>query len=312
MRKTIGVAFGGGGARGPAHIGVIKALRQTPELCPSIVAGTSAGSIAATMYAAEVVQEEMERTALEFDWFRDVIRFSDTVRMVIEGEHGGLVSNKRLGERINGLIHGRGFDQLQTDLAICATDIDSQTRVIFTSPRVAQRIDSGELEHFLPPPVAGKPGYKTVVISDYHDIGQAVRASCAVPGIFTPVRIRGMRLVDGGVLDQVPVDVVRAMGADITVGISLALSYAPDRLTKLPHVLGAMVGMMGIHQLRRSLDLADIGFQITGIDQMSPLRAHQPDLIALGESDMTRHIPTLTERVQALNGAAEQLGFGHT
>ncbi|NOY08351.1 MAG: hypothetical protein GXP33_05880 [Spirochaetes bacterium] len=304
--KKIGVAFGGGGARGLAHLGVIRALKNRKHFLPEIVAGTSAGSIAAVLYASGLSQVEIEETAREFDWFRNVISFSDTVRNHLSRKRGGLVSNAKLGDSINRLLSGCSFNELNTDLAIVATNIEEKSRVIFTSRRVAEKIKTEELENFLPKPEGDLPGCDTVVVSDYDDVGMAVRASCAVPGVFLPVEIKGMRLLDGGVVDQVPVDVVKAMGADITVGVSLALSFIPHKYTTAVHSLSGMVGLLGVQQLRKNLEAADIGFQIKGIERRSPFNSKQYDLIDIGEEQMNllldeyeRKMNTLSKRLFA-------------
>jgi NTE family protein len=291
VAKRVGVAFGGGGARGLAHIGVIRALRNHPASLPFVVSGTSAGSIAAVLYAAGFPQAELESEARRFEWFRNVIRLSDTVRAVVRRErHGGLVSNALLGDTVNALLGGRSFDDLPVDVAVVAADIEHRRRVIFTSVRVAKRLRMRELERYLEPPVDDLPGCETLVISDVPDVGLAVRASCAVPGIFLPVEIGGMRLVDGGVVDQVPVDVVRAMGATFTVGVSLAMGYAPEEIHRPAGAVAAVIGILGQHTVRRSLDLADVGFQISGIESRSLVDIHQLDLIDQGERDTEAHL----------------------
>ena len=171
-------------------------------------------------------------------------------------------------------------------MAVVATDLEKRSRVIFTSRRVASRLDQRELTVFLPEPTETLPGCRTEIISDYDDVGMAVRASCAVPGVFLPVEIHGRRLLDGGLVDQVPVDVVRAMGADFTIGISLALAFIPQKLNSTPSVLSGMVGVLGVQQLRKSLDRADIGFQIHGIDRRSLIDPKQLDLLGIGEANM--------------------------
>lgn len=285
------MAFGGGGARGLAHIGVIRALRKRPASLPRIVAGTSAGSIAAVLYAAGIPQDELERAAADFDWFRHVIKFSDTVRSVVGGGlRAGLVSNAALGDTINSLIGGRSFDDLEIDAAVVAVDLENRRRVVFTSSRAARRLKMRELERYLPPPADGLPGFPTTVVSDLRDVGLAVRASCAVPGIFLPVPAAGMRLWDGGVVDQVPVDVVRALGATFTVGVSLAIGYTPVRITRPAGAIAGMVGIMGLLHVRRSLELADVGFQISGIESRSLVDTHQLDLIERGERDAEEHL----------------------
>jgi len=294
--KRIGIAFGGGAVRGIAHIGALRALRNRPRYLPSIAAGTSAGSIVAALYAAGLKQEKLEELVREFDWFHHVISLSDTVHRVIDKRQGGLVSNAKLGNTMNALLEGRSFDDLEIDLAVVATDLDNRRRVIFTSRRVAKRLIQKELTQFLPEPTDSLPGCVTEIISDCKDIGMAVRASCAVPGVFMPVRVQGMRLLDGGLVDQVPVDVVRAMGANVTIGISLALAFIPQKFKSTPSILSGMVGMLGVQQLRKNLDRADIGFQIQGIDRRSLIDPKQLDLLDIGESNMNERLDAWESR----------------
>jgi len=295
--KKIGVAFGGGGARGLAHVGVLRALNKRREYLPHLVAGTSAGSIVAALYAAGLSQEAIEETATSFDWFQNVINIADTVKHVLESKRGGLVSNEKLGRTINNLLQGKSFKDLPIDLAVTATDIEHRRRVIFASPRVAKRMKTRVLSRFLPEETHCKPGCSTIVVSDFDDIGTAVRASCAVPGVFLPVEIGKMRLLDGGLIDQVPVDVVKAMGADFTIGVSLSMTHLTDGLSSVTSVLSGMVSVMGIHQLRASLDLADIGFQITGIEKRSVIDPKQLDLVDIGERDMQLWFRELDKRL---------------
>jgi len=303
----IGVAFGGGGARGLAHVGVLRALHKRREYLPSLVAGTSAGSIVAALYAAGLSQEAIEETTTNFDWFHDVINIADTVKHALELKSGGLVSNEKLGRTINNLLQGKSFKDLRTDLAVTATDIEHQRRVIFTSPRVARRIKTRILSRFLPEETHWKPGCSTTVVSDFDDVGTAVRASCAIPGVFLPVEIGKMRLLDGGPIDQVPVDVVKAMGADFTIGVSLSLTHLSGGLSNVASVLSGMVSVMGIHQLRASLDLADIGFQISGIEKRSFIDPKQPDLIDIGERDMEHWLREMDKRLDLRLGLLPRL-----
>lgn len=299
--KKLGVAFGGGGARGLAHIGVLRTLRREGML-PRIVAGTSAGSIAAALYAAGLSQAAIEESVAGFDWFSNVIDLTDTVRNLLGNRRGGLLSNSRLRDTINRLVGGRSFDDLEVDLAVTASDIEGRRRVIFTSRRAASGLRRQELDRFLPPPEDSLPGVDTIVISDLDDIGEAVRASCAIPGVFQPVPIRGMRLLDGGVSCQVPVDVVRALGARVTVGVSLGLSYVPEHVKTAASAVAGMAGMLAVHQLRKSLDLADLGFQIEGIEHRSLINAHQTDLVALGERDMNARVEDLRRLLRTWGG----------
>ncbi len=302
MSKSIGIALGGGGARGLAHVGVMKALEKEADLRPTVFAGSSAGSIVGALFAAGLSQSVVEQRTGRLQWFRDVIRLSDTVRHIFEGLHGGVVSNDKLGDTLNELLDHRSFDQLPYDLAVLASDLESRTRVIFVAKRVAERIKQGPLKEFLPPPDYNKPGVETVIVSDVDDVGLAVRASCAVPGVFMPVKIAGMNLVDGGIFDQVPVDVLRAMGPDVCIGVSLGIGFQSGQYANAIQVLGATISYLGVHQIRKSLDMADLGFQISGIDCRSPVREGQRDLIAIGEKDMKEHLQLLKQRVRSRFG----------
>ena len=291
--NRIGIAFGGGGARGIAHIGILKALQHRTGLLPSYVAGTSAGSIIGALFAAGVPQEKIEADAHDFEWFKNVVSFPDTLRHLLDGKPAGIVSNRGLEATVNELIDHRTFADLSRELAIVTTDIEKQRRVIFTSPRMENSIDTEWLEAFLPPPIDDKAGCETVVISDFDNIGLVVAASCAIPGIFKPVRIRDMLLVDGGIVDQVPVDVVKSMGADPVVGVSLSFAFLSTKSGSTGALFSSVVEILGVQQLRRSLDLADIGFQIPGIEDRSIFDIHQYDLIEKGEVAMRARLDDL-------------------
>jgi len=291
--KRIGIALGGGGAKGFAHIGVIKVLRENKELLPAIAAGTSAGSIVASLYAGGLSQEKLEESAKKFGWFHDVINLPDTARLLIGRKMSGLLSNASLGQSVNELLGGRTFNDLEIDLAVVATDIENKRRVIFTSERMADNINYSELKKYLPEPENSKPGFSTHVVSDFNDIGKAVQASCAVPGVFQPVEIKGMKLFDGGLIDQIPVDVIRAMGADISIGVSLALATIHNKISNPVYAASSIFGILGIHQIRKSLDLADIGFQISGIEKKSSIDPKQYELLELGKTEMEKHTDEL-------------------
>lgn len=289
VRGPVGIALGGGGARGLAHVGVLRALSKFPRIFPTVFAGTSAGSIAAVAAAAGLPVGEIERFASGLDWIRHVIRLTDMVRFGGD-QAAGVLPNSKLAEVINELIGYRSFDDLPYDCAVVAADIDRRARVIITSHRVAERIDRGELEAFLPPRTENKPGLDTIVLSDVEDVGLAVRASCAVPGIFRAVKVHDFNLVDGGIVDQTPTDVVRAMGARFSIAVSLALSFTPPKMVHALHAISGTIGMLGSPQLRKAIELADIGFEVSGIEGRSPIQPGQLDLIRIGEADMDREL----------------------
>ncbi|NQT59319.1 MAG: patatin-like phospholipase family protein [Bacteroidetes bacterium] len=292
----VGLALGGGGARGYAHVGVLKALRAKAKNLPVCIAGTSAGAIIAACYAAEVPQSILEKSAEDFGWFQHVISISDTTKHVLKlRREGGLLSNAALADTMNTLLGGRGFDDLPIDLAVTASDLDKRVRVIFTSKYMAGKLkqNSEELENYLLPPDKFRNGFTTEIISDMTDIGLAVRASSAVPGVFQPIEISGYHLVDGGVLDQVPVDVAKAMGASHTIGVSLGMAMVVEQMSSAFTTFNKTIEALAIPQIRKSLDLADLGFQISHIENKSPIKLHQMDLIDQGEREMLNYMNTV-------------------
>jgi NTE family protein len=176
-RKKIGLALGGGAARGAAHLGVLEVLERE-GIRPDYVAGASAGSVAGAVYCAGLNLDEMKRLALELQWKK----LGRVTRPRL-----GFFDGKRLEEYLNETIGPLQFEDLEIPLATVAVDIVR-----------------GELVVLREGPVA-----------------PAVRASCAIPGIFTPVERGEQILVDGGMLNNVPVSVARDMGADYVIAVDL-------------------------------------------------------------------------------------------
>lgn len=174
---SIGLALSGGVVRGVAHIGVLKYLAERRiALCH--LAGTSAGSIVASLYCAGMPVDEIERVALNFTW-------KDLVRLKVP--RLGLIDSSLIEEFMEKLIGRIDFAGLKIPLLVNAVDLLSGEEVV---------LDSG--------PVA-----------------TAVRASCAIPGIFTPVKLDDKILVDGGLLNNVPAKLLRNRGIGRVIAVDL-------------------------------------------------------------------------------------------
>lgn len=234
--ERIGLVLGGGGARGAAHIGVLKVLER--ERIPiHAITGTSVGSIVGGLYAAGYSPDEIEYAIGSIDWldiFHDdtarrerPMRQKETdigiVANLEVGLHEGslrfpttLVRGQKLGLWLRRMFLGRGkvesFDDLPIPFRCVATDI-------------------GEVK-----PVVFKSG----------DLALAVRASMAVPGAFAPVKHDGRTLVDGGIVNNIPIDVAREMGVDRLIIVDVGQPLAPaDSVQSSVQVLVQMVsGMM--------------------------------------------------------------------
>jgi NTE family protein len=217
-RPKVGIAFSGGGAKGCAHIGVLRVLEEM-RVPVDYSAGTSMGSIVGGLYASGMSPDQLEETILTVDWAdalrdkpgrQDLVfrRKDDDLRYVPDLElgigRGGLryPTGLRSGQKLNYLL--RKF----TLPVRTVTDFD-QLPVPFRA--VATDIATGEM----------------VVIGN-GDLATALRASMAIPTVFSPVELEGRLLVDGGVTNNVPVDVVRAMGADVVIAIDIGAQFAGE------------------------------------------------------------------------------------
>jgi NTE family protein len=176
-RPRVGLALGGGFARGVAHVGVLRALAEH-EIPIDFIAGTSVGALIAAAYASGATLDHMAQQAA-------ITRFRDFGRWTLS--RMGMASNEPLQDFLHRLTPAKYFHEMRIPLAIVATDLLKGTSIHFTE---------GE-------------------------IGPALRASCAYPGLFLPVEHQGHYLVDGFLTEQVPSPALRKMGAEMVIGIHL-------------------------------------------------------------------------------------------
>ena len=176
-RPRVGIALAGGFARGIAHIGVLRVLREA-GIPVDVVSGTSVGALIATAYCAGAPLEMMERIAHE-------TKFTDFGRWTPSWL--GLATNNRLEDFIARFTTIKRFEELQKPLAIATTDIN-----------------------------LGLPIY-------YHGgpLAPPLRASCAYPGLFVPVKYEGRTLVDGFLTALVPIEGTLLLGAEIVIAVYL-------------------------------------------------------------------------------------------
>lgn len=211
----LGLAFGGGGARGISHIGVVKALEEL-GIQADFVAGTSAGSLVGGLYCAGFTSSQM------IDELKKL-----RVRDIRDSKLIWKPSNSENIEQVLKNFMGRDivFSELQTPLTVVAVNMKKGEQV---------NIDSGS-------------------------VAKAISGSCAVPWVFSPVQYNDMNLVDGGLMDNVPADVVRFMGADIVIAIEVnqRRGAGTDSL-KIMDVLKESVGIMMQTNVTKSLTYADL------------------------------------------------------
>lgn len=210
-RPKIGLALGGGGARGGAHIGVIKVLEEL-NIPVDFIAGTSMGSIVGGMMAVGMTSDEMEEVIIGIDWdelFEDDTEREDLPYQRKRDDDLGLFGPK-LGIGEDSSLLPQGFIAGQKILFLFET---------VTTARV-QPQDFDEL----PIPfraVAADISTGRPVVINHSDLALAMRASMSVPAVFNPVPYKGHLLVDGGIANNLPVDVVRDMGAELVIAVDV-------------------------------------------------------------------------------------------
>ena len=229
---AVGLALGGGGARGLAHIGVLRVLERE-GIMPACIAGTSMGGLVGALFAAGVPIDVVEAEVNRLSAFKEQLRLVDVsisaAGLSIRGRRIYNMMADLLGEELT-------FADLRLPLAMVAVDIHAGREVILQGGLV---ID-------------------------------AVRATISIPGVFEPAELGDYRLVDGGVLDNVPVDVALMQGATRTIAVDvlpsftrnvpgrepvemgLTLPFAPLQLTEIYHVLMIMLASQTACRLEQS------------------------------------------------------------
>ena len=181
VRKKVGLAFSGGAARGFAHLGVIKVLREH-DIPIDFIAGTSAGSFAGGALASGANIEEIIEMSRKISWFK-MSGFSFSPK--------GFLSNASLGAFVKENFPVSRFEDLPIPFAAVACDLETG---------------------------------KEVILKDSGDLAEAIRASCAIPGVFAPIEHDGKLLIDGGVVANVPTKAVRKLGAEVVIAVDVLAS----------------------------------------------------------------------------------------
>lgn len=210
----IGLALGGGGVRGMAHIGVLKVL-EAEGIPVDVVVGASMGSVVGALYASGYTVEMLEEMVDEINWHDVMSDRTYRRRLSMEDKYLDgryLLSFPLEDGRLklpNGIRSGQKVTALLSRLLLHVQEIEDFRRLPIPYGSVAADLHASE-----------------AVLLDHGNIVNAVRASMAIPGVFTPVEINGHTYVDGGVIRILPVTEARAMGADFVVAVDL--SKSPD------------------------------------------------------------------------------------
>jgi NTE family protein len=217
-RPRIGLALAGGGGKGWAHVGVLKVLEElhVPVDC---IAGTSAGSIIGGVYASGMSPAEIQEVVSKSDWgvvFQDSAPRKDQSfelkRLDVQGLWSIELGIGKGGVKLpTGLLAGQEVNALLRRMTTRAVGVSNFDKLQIPFRAVATDLKTGEL-----------------VVIDHGELASAMRASMAVPGAFTPEVIDGRMLVDGGLRQNLPVQTVRAMGADVVIAVDLGTTNVTD------------------------------------------------------------------------------------
>ncbi len=259
-RPTIGLVLSGGGARGLAHVGVLEVLEEL-RVPVDVIAGTSMGAIVGGLYASGLPSDSLRAMVEEIDWGlllsdtppRSSLAFhrrAEERRYPVELEIGVSASGLALP---GGLIAGQDMGLLLRRHSLPVAAVEEFSRLPTPFGAMATDIETGER-----------------VVLDRGDLVEAMRASMAIPVVFSPVERDGRILVDGGLVDNLPVELAREMGADVII----AVDASPPLLDRgeLRTVLGIseqVVNLLGRQDLAREMASADValdlGFEDVGI-----------------------------------------------
>ncbi|KPN75224.1 patatin [Shewanella sp. Sh95] len=286
-RPKIGLVLSGGGAKGAAHVGVLKILEEH-HIPVDYIAGTSIGAYVAGMYALGYSASEVETIMMGVDWDSG---YSDTIpRNVLS------YRDKQLRDRYNiplnigynegevrapsGLLRGQTMSQLlrqSTDLVQQFGDFDALA--------IPYRAVATDLETSLP------------VVIDHGSLVKAMQASATVPGALQPTQIDGKLLVDGGIANNMPVDVVKAMGADIIIAVDIGSPLVKkDKLNSTIAVLDQLSNFLTNASTEKQKQL------LTDKDVLI-----RPAIDALSTTDFTIMPLALTLGKEAANGQLDKL-----
>lgn len=252
----VGLALGGGAARGFAHVGVIQVLEEH-GIRVQLLAGTSAGSVVAVQYAAGMNGHQLEQAALSMeeatltDW-----------TLPLFGR--GLLRGEALARYVNQQVNHQTLEQLTIPVGVLATDLGTGQGVLFRRG----------------------------------DTGTAVRASSAVPGVFSPVSINGQSFVDGGLVAPVPVEGVRNMGAELVIAVDISSVPQDGSGTDVLRTLLRTFTIMGQSINHHALKDADVVIRPNLAGMGSADFASRQRAIAAGREAMLRAMPRLQQLLQ--------------
>ena len=294
----IGLALSGGGAKGFAHIGVLKVL-ENENIPISAISGVSMGSIVGALYSIGYSADELEKIALTNDWqnlFLDEIKRNDLSFTEKEYESKYLLTLPFDSLKIGlpkGLIQGYGISKLLSRYTRSVHHIDSFYDFPIPFSCLATDLTTGNMKEFT-------SGY----------LPYALRASMAIPSLLTPQEIDGVYYIDGFVSRNLPAENVRNMNVDIVIGSDVGENVTTNRnISSLVDVLNQTIGYQGAIEDERQRNMCDIlikpdisGLSASSFDKVS-------ELIKLGEIAALNALPKIKRIIDSLSITKSGIDF---
>ncbi len=217
-KPRVALVLGGGAARGFAHVGVIRALEKE-KIQVDMVVGTSVGSLIGALYASSQNSFELEWTAFTLE--RDDL-FDYGLMGAVTGM--GVVKGDKLERFVRAKVPQANIENLKLPFAAVATDLNRGQRVVL----------------------------------DHGPVARAVHASSAIPGVFEPVEYQGKLLVDGGVMENIPISVAREKGADIVIAVDISENVTNFNISNIVDVTLQAVNIMFDQNVKNQVKNADV------------------------------------------------------
>ncbi|WP_150912225.1 patatin-like phospholipase family protein [Marinobacter halotolerans] len=245
-RPTVALVLSGGGAKGMAHVGVLRVLEEI-QVPVDIVVGTSAGSAVGALYSLGMTVEEIEDRFINLDWlssfrddpgrvFKPVRRKRQDWRFPITPGIGVSAEGLELG---GGFIAGQNLGFILNELTLDAALVEDFDRLPLPFRAVATDLESGD-----------------AVVIGSGSLAEAIRASMSIPGVYAPVFRDGRLLIDGGVANNLPVSVARELGADVIIAVDITDPLmSSDELENAFNVIGQLTTLLTRRNTVRQLDL---------------------------------------------------------
>lgn len=230
--KSLGLALGGGGLKGLAHIGVLEVLAEN-KIPIDMICGTSAGSIFAALYASGMPARKIERLVLNLkpgDYIdyniAGIVKYLAGLCLPgYQAKLDGIIKGDALEELVYRWTEGKSLKDVDLPLAIIAVDIDTGREMVFTN-------QDFEME-----------GREIRIVKDAL-LSKAVRASISIPATFIPLDFQGMQMVDGGVRNIVPVSIAKMMGAEYILAVNLGQETYQTKVSGIIQIVSRSLSIL--------------------------------------------------------------------